>query len=104
MAIEHDTIYVVTGPVFVNNLGKLNDGVTIPGYFYKVILRHDEGKVKMIAFLMPQVGCVGELKDYVVPVNTIETMTGLDLFPVLPSSSENRLESTFHLSTWGLSD
>lgn len=102
-AVAHDTIYVVTGPVFVNDLGTFGtNGVTIPGYFYKVLLRFDGTTVKTIAFLLPQIGAVGEIKDYVVTVNSIETLTDIDFFPALNSSVENKAESQYELNKWGL--
>ncbi len=96
------TVYVVTGPVFINNLGKMgNNEVTIPGYFYKVLLRFDGSTAKSIAFLLPHIGAVGQIKDYIVPVNTIETLTGIDFFPELDNSSENRVEGQFEPGKWG---
>ncbi|MCB0403072.1 MAG: DNA/RNA non-specific endonuclease [Flavobacteriales bacterium] len=101
-AKEHKKIYVVTGPVFVNNLGTMSDKkITIPGYFYKTILRFDGKTVKTIAFLLPHVGAVGKLKDYVVAVNSVETLTGIDFYPVLNNSVENKAESQIELKTWG---
>ncbi|SDP84244.1 DNA/RNA non-specific endonuclease [Desulforhopalus singaporensis] len=95
-------LYVVTGPVFKGVLGAIGDNeVTIPGYFYKVLLRFDDSKPRTIAFLLPHVGATGEIKDYVVPVNTIETLTGLDFFPSLENSIENRVEAQYQLKKWG---
>jgi endonuclease G len=97
-AVIHGTIYVVTGPVFVNNLGTIGKNeVTIPGYFYKALLRFEGDKAKSIGFLLPQVGATWNIKDYIVPVNNIETLTGLDFFPELSSSVENRVVVT----AWG---
>ncbi len=102
-AKHYSKIYVATGPVFMNNLGKIgSNNVTIPGYFYKVILRFDGEKAQSIGFLLPHVGATGEIKDYVVPVNTIESLTGLDFFIDLPNSKENRIESQYYLGKWGL--
>ena len=50
---------------------------------------------------MPHVGAVGELKDYVVPVNTIETLTGIDFYPELNNYIENRVESQLETKKWG---
>lgn len=101
-AKEHKKIYVVTGPVFVNNLGVISSKkITIPGYFYKTVLRFDGTTAKTIAFLLPQVGAVGNIEDYVVAVNTIETLTGLDFYPALSNSIENKAESQIELKTWG---
>lgn len=100
-AMKYERIYVVTGPVFVNNLGTLPESnVTIPGYYYKAVLRFDGNKVKTIAFLMPQVGCTGNLGDYVVSVNTLETLTGLDFYPAL-DRKENSYESQVQPLSWG---
>ncbi|ANQ52899.1 DNA/RNA non-specific endonuclease (plasmid) [Flammeovirga sp. MY04] len=102
MAIQHEKVYVTTGPVFQNNLGAIGENkVTIPGYYYKVLLRFDDGKPKAIGFLLPHFGAVGEIRDYVVPVNTIETLTGIDFFTDL-GSKENSIESKDDLGPWGL--
>lgn len=105
-ALEFGTLYVVTGPVFVNNLGSIGrNQVTIPGYFYKVFLRFDRtGKAKTIGFLLPNIGASKDFKDYVVPVNLVETLTGIDFYPSLPARVENRNESQFSPTSWGLQD
>lgn len=103
-AEEYGKIYVITGPVFLNNLGVIGENrVTIPGYFYKVLLRFEEsGSAKTIGFLLPNIGALGTIKDYVVPVNLLESITGLDFFPALPSNIENRCESQYEPGVWGL--
>jgi len=101
-AIEYDTIYVVSGPLFINTLGSLgNNEVTIPGYFYKAILRFENGSPKAIGFLIPQVGATGVLKDYILPVNALETLTEIDFFPELNNSIENVVESKESSTQWG---
>ncbi len=101
-ALTYNRIYVVSGPVFINDLGKLgSDSVAIPGYFYKVLLRFDGNKAKTIAFLIPQIGATGKINDYIVTVNTIETLTGIDFFPALDNSEENKIESQFEPNKWG---
>ena len=104
-AIELGTVYVTTGPIFVNNLGKIgNNEVTIPGYYYKVLLAFREnGNPSLIGFLFPHVvPASADFKDFVVPVNTIETITGLDFFPALDNSVEGRSEATVSNNFWGL--
>ncbi len=101
--IEQDTVYVVTGPVFTNSLGTIGENdVTIPGYFYKALLGFsEEGEARTTAFLVPHIGAEGDIEEYVVPVNTVETLTGLDLFPEL-GSREEIIESNEYESFWGL--
>ncbi len=101
-AILHGVVYVVTGPVFSNNLGVLGkNNVTIPGYFYKVLLRYDGSKLISIAFLIPHIGSEGNIRDYIVTVNTVESITGLDFFPALDNTIENKIESQFQTKKWG---
>ncbi|XOV92160.1 MAG: DNA/RNA non-specific endonuclease [Bacteroidota bacterium] len=104
-AIDLGTVYVTTGPIFVNNLGKIgNNEVTIPGYYYKVLLTfRDNGNPSLIGFLLPHVlPASADFRDFVVPVNTIETLTGLDFFPALDNNVEGRNEATVSNNFWGL--
>ncbi len=110
----YSTIFVVTGPAFLNNLGAIgeNNKITIPGYFYKALLRFDDifdhSTAKTIGFLLPHIGATGNIEDYAVPINTLESITGIDFFPELKStievqdiSIEDRVESQYDLSEWG---
>ena len=102
-ATEHKSVYVVTGPVFINNLGAIGENnVTIPGYYYKVLLRMNNSKIRTIAFLIPQQYTTSDIKDYIVTVNRIETITGIDFFPELDNSIENKIESQSQPKKWGL--
>lgn len=102
-ATSDSVIYIVTVPIFVNNLGTIGKNeVTIPGYFYKVMLKQKDSKILSIAFLIPQIGSIGKIQDYIVTVNTIETITGLDFFPELKNSKENKIESQYQPNSWGL--
>ena len=48
---EKERIYIVTGPVFKDNKGKIGrTGVTVPGFFYKVV--YAPGARQMIAFVL----------------------------------------------------
>jgi endonuclease G, mitochondrial len=99
-AHNEKVIHVVTGPVFKDNLGVLPDcGVTIPGYFYKVVF-DSTGEQKMIAFVLPNAKGVKQLPEYVVTVNNVENLTGIDFFAALPDSIETRLEANSNASLW----
>ena len=102
-ATEHKSVYVVTGPVFISNLGAIGENnVTVPGYYYKVLLRMNNSKIRTIAFLIPQQYTTSDIKDYIVTVNRIETITGIDFFPDLDSSIENKIEAQLQPKKWGL--
>ena len=99
-AITEGKIYVVTGGVLTSNKGEIGvNGVSVPKYFYKVIF-NSKGQGKMIAFLLPNEKGTKPLQEYVVSVDSLESLTGIDFFPALQDSIENHLESSKDVSAW----
>lgn len=88
-------IYVVTGPVLkpgLPTIGKTNE-VSVPGKFYKVILYCNKPTIRMIGFLLDNEESNSALTQFVVPVDQIEQLTGIDFFPKIPDDLERKLES-----------
>ena len=99
-ALTTGRIYVVTAGVLTSNRGKIgSDGVSIPKYFYKVIY-DPRGQGKMIAFLLPNEKSEKPLQNYVVTVDSLESLTGIDFFPAMLDSIENQLERSKDVSSW----
>lgn len=97
--LKNGNLYVVSGPIFKDCLGSIGDNkVTIPGYYYKVI--YSKKNSKMIAFVMPNKNIKGPLSKYVVSVNDVEKLTGIDFFYVLEDNKEERLESQVLVNKW----
>jgi endonuclease G len=98
-AERYDGVYVVTGGVLENGLKTIGtENVAVPNYFYKIILTKD--KTNMIGFLMPHQDSNKPLYSFVVPVDEIEKMTGIDFFKDLPDDLENKLESNNGYKNW----
>ncbi len=96
---KRERIYVVTGPVFKNLKGKIGkSGISVPGYYYKVI--YAPLRQQMIGFILPNEKSRKSFMEYVVTVDSVENFTGIDFFPQLPDSLENRLESTVDDRKW----
>jgi endonuclease G len=91
-AISSGKLYVVTGGVLKQINGKIGrNGVSVPKYFYKVV--YDPRNQKMIAFIIPNENSMKPLQEFVVSVDSLEGMTGIDFFPGLPDSTESRMEN-----------
>jgi len=111
-AVDHFTqqfsrIAVVTGPVFDQDIERLDSWVEVPDAFYKIFVGFDgQGQPKsMLAFLMPQnVRGSEPLTKFVVSVDQIEEATGFDFFNQLPDNLEVKLEAMRDGSPWRLSD
>ena len=100
-ASRYDGVYVVTGGI-LNKTSKTigTQKVVVPEYFYKIILDDSNGNYKMIAFLIPNKGSDKPLYTYVVSVDSIENLTGIDFFPKLDDELESSLEKRTDYKSW----
>jgi endonuclease G len=102
-AKELDTVYVITGPVLSSGLQTIgSSNVAVPEYYYKVILDHKESKTEAIGFILRNEGSKESLADFAVSVDSVEKITGIDFFPMLPDSIETVGESKVDLAFWHL--
>jgi endonuclease G len=100
-AVKYNSVYVVTGGVLTGSLATIGkEKVAVPNYFYKIILNDSNGNYKMIAFLVPNSKSEKPLYSFVVSVDSIEKMTGIDFFPKLENTIENKLEKTNDYKEW----
>jgi len=100
---EKAGLFVVTGPVLEAGLSTIGyNEVSIPNYYYKVLLDYDEqgGEYEAIGFLLPNRKGVRELDDYVVSVDSIENITGIDFYPQLDDGIENDIEANYDKRYW----
>jgi endonuclease G len=72
----------------------------VPNYFYKVLLDTSRDELKMIAFLVPHEDSDLPLYEFVVSVDELEKMTGINFFPKLEDGIENRLEQSANYKSW----
>jgi endonuclease G len=94
-AIENQEIWIVTGPVLKDSLPTIGvNRVSVPEYFYKVIIDIKEPDFKGIGFIMPNKGSKEPLMAFAVTIDSVEALTGLDFFPGLPDSLEKLIEAS----------
>ncbi|MFH1021807.1 MAG: DNA/RNA non-specific endonuclease [Planctomycetota bacterium] len=94
-------VWEITGPVFGSHPGRLRGGVEIPEAFYKILLNEDGGKIRVMAFVVPQsVTGTEPLERFLTRVDKTEKETGLDFFWELPDEVENVLEATNPGRVW----
>ncbi|HRH71056.1 MAG TPA: DNA/RNA non-specific endonuclease [Flavobacteriales bacterium] len=98
-------LFIVTGPVLRDGLPTMQKAdrkneVSIPEYFWKVIADLDSAEPKAIAFVMSNAKQDLPVISYAVSVDSVEKMTGYDLFPALDDEVENRIESMSETAPW----
>lgn len=106
MAWRNNGLYVVTGPVLTRISGSIGveNKISIPEYYYKIFLRYDGTENKAIAFVLPNRKEGTSFKNYVVSVDSVESLTGIDFFPSLADSLEDKLEAFSDKSLWSFSN
>jgi len=100
-AVENNTVYVVTGPVLTNGLQTIGPNkISVPNYYYKVILDYSEPNIKGIGFILPNIGSKEQLQYYAVTIDSVEKFTGIHFFPLLPDDQEELIEKTLCIKCW----
>ena len=99
-ALADDSLYVVTGPVFIENIGTIGaNKVTIPGFYYKVL--YSPKRSKMQAFLLPNCdGLKADWEVYSVSVDLLEWLTGIDFYAAMADDVEANLEGVNDYDSW----
>ena len=78
-AIDRDQVYVIVGPILSENLPTIGNNVSIPKYFYKIIL--DPSPLEYVAYLMENTNTPQDFNNCFVSIDSIEALTGIDFFP-----------------------
>jgi endonuclease G len=100
-AVENNALYIVTGPVLTYNLPTIGpDKVSVPKYFYKVILDYTQPEINGIGFIIPNASSSEPLQEYAVTIDSVEKLTDIDFYPTLPDDQETQIEKTLCLNCW----
>lgn len=97
-------VWVTTGPIFTGSKEylKTSTRVEIPDAFYKIFaIESPVNQPKLLAYIIPQtITKKDKLENFIVKVDTIEKITGLDFFHELEDKLENKLEATIETNSW----
>lgn len=100
-AQRDSALIVVAGPIY--NPGEkrfIGDGVRVPDAFFKVLLAPYVEHPRAIGFVYPNMSSPGNMQNYVMTVDEIETLTGYDFFSSLPDEIENEVEAVASFKEW----
>ena len=94
-ARRYGKVYIVCGPIYN---GKRNEyigdhRVKVPDAFFKVVLINEKKKQCAMGFYFENEAGARTLQEYLVPVDRLEQLTGMDFFSALPDNLEDRLEA-----------
>lgn len=100
-AKKYGSVYIVCGPLFLNREHEtigLNK-VVVPEAFFKVVLCL-VGEPKAIGFVIRNNEGKKKRDNYVNTVDEVERITGIDFFPALPDSIEDKVEAYSNIKDW----
>ena len=100
---QADSLYIITGPKLnmrLNTIG--HNEVSVPKYYYKVILKFHQNNTDGIAFLMPNQSSKSDLIDYVITIDALEENLDIDFFHNMNDSLQSSIERTYDPSKWSL--
>ncbi len=93
-ALQDSAIVVVCGPIVERTDRTIGENrVVVPDAFYKVVLSPYASPPTAIGFIMKNENVGGRVSDYIVSIDSIQRVTGLDFFYRLPDELEKKLES-----------
>ena len=103
-ARREGSVYICCGPLFKSSRRQKTIGgnvrARVPNGFFKVVLSLREGAEKAIGFVYSNRDSRQPMDSAVCTVDSVEMLTGLDFFPLLPDSLEDRVEATSNLANW----
>lgn len=95
---EKGELHVVSGAIYNSLLEVIGpEEVSVPAHYYKVIW---DGEGHMLGFILPNEKCPNELDFYAVAVDSIEQLTGIDFFSIVPDQLEDKIEAENNYSSW----
>lgn len=104
LAKRYGNVYVICGPIIGDNqYGTIGANmVTVPDKFFKAFLVEAADGFHSIAFVMDNSGEHHALSDYILTVNELEKLTGIDLFVNLPDNVEESVENCAEKETFNI--
>jgi endonuclease G, mitochondrial len=114
-ADNYGQIWIICGPAYRNKkptkwIGDEDEQkVAIPDFFWKIIIKEDGDKLETMALMYPHKEIEKTSKisgkkyshhSYLVSIDSIENMTGIDFFTDLDDNTENSIESFRSTVLW----
>lgn len=100
-ADEGVTLYIACGPIFEGaKHRKLHKRVVVPEKFFKTVMCLDKGRERGIAFVYSNNTESHPMSYYVCTIDSVEQLTGYDLYHTVSKSTQDKLEATANLHDW----
>ena len=101
-AIRDSALVIICGPLFTKDPVRYipETHVAIPDAYFKVVCSPYTDEARGIAFVFPNAKASKHPREYVVTIDSVEKMTGMDFLSQLPDEIENEIEQTSNYTHW----
>jgi endonuclease G len=101
-ARRYDRVYVITGGVLHKDLQTIGtEGVAVPDAFYKVVIRRSGEDIRALGFLIPNSPTDQPVGKFILSLDELEALSGLDFFADLSEPQQESLEKDIDTRPWG---
>ena len=103
-ARKYGNIYIACGPLVSQDYRTIgqNKKIAIPDAFFKVFLRQTDTSWTAIGFVMPNQAGNSPLMTYMLSIDEVEQLSGIDFFYNLPDGMEDDVEKEFSVRDWNI--
>jgi endonuclease G len=103
-ADKYTALFIVTGSILHDNLISIGDeGVSVPDYFFKIVVRVQKDGLVMIPFLIPNAKSDAPLYTFATTIEKIEQITGIDFNQKLVDRIEEKIQKELSYKEWSFS-
>lgn len=102
-ACGEEKVTVITGPVLKDKLDRLTSGLEIPEAFFKIIIDETPPK-KVLSFMYYQDDSGDKLAERMIPLNKIESATGIAFNREFPVLKDNKVRLPASTNEWKEAD
>jgi endonuclease G, mitochondrial len=104
-AVKEGKVFIITGPIIREGYKTIGSNkVSVPQWYYKVIVDLNEDDSKAIAFIIPNRKPQKKIQEFAVSIDKLEAITGLDFLDKIDDDLEKKLESQINLEKWTFKD
>ncbi len=99
---RYGPLCIITGGILEPGLPAIGEeDVAVPSRFFKVVAREGPNGISVLAFLMENRPSNAALETFLVPLDQVEALSGIEFFPGLPEAQQHELEATVQAEGWG---
>lgn len=103
-ADKYTALFIVTGGILHDNMMSIGvEEVSIPDYFFKIVVRIQNDGLVMIPFLVPNQASDSPLYTFAKTIDEIEQITGIDFNEKLVERIEEKIKKELSYKEWSFS-